>query len=227
MVRARSSFPNLAPLLTSRSFRSVWDDSATVENPSPSLRDQHGSSSVPIYQTATFKGMDGQFDYSRSGNPTRSFLGELAFSSSLLAVFRPPDILLVSTRANHASTPVVIRAPPEEDLLSSVGSCCRVGNVRARPHPPTRQARRHRPRRGRPVRWNEPTARMARNRWRCRKYHVLVRFNWRSSTGELRRGRSFPFLYPLTHTPPSYHARLAIRPSTTATLQTLLRSLLT
>ncbi|KAH8831535.1 cystathionine beta-lyase [Flagelloscypha sp. PMI_526] len=45
---------------------------ATVEN--PSQKDQYGSSSVPIYQTATFKGVDGQYDYSRSGNPTRSHL---------------------------------------------------------------------------------------------------------------------------------------------------------
>jgi cystathionine beta-lyase/mevalonate kinase len=29
---------------------------------------------VPIYQTATFKGIDGDYDYSRSGNPTRSHL---------------------------------------------------------------------------------------------------------------------------------------------------------
>ncbi|GAA6028857.1 hypothetical protein JCM8097_007435 [Rhodosporidiobolus ruineniae] len=47
---------------------------ATVESPDPSHRDQHGSSSVPIYQTATFKGMGGQYDYTRSGNPTRSHL---------------------------------------------------------------------------------------------------------------------------------------------------------
>jgi len=46
---------------------------ATVEN--PDMKDQYGSSSVPIYQTSTFKGIDGQFDYSRSGNPTRSHLG--------------------------------------------------------------------------------------------------------------------------------------------------------
>jgi cystathionine beta-lyase/cystathionine gamma-synthase len=46
---------------------------ATVEN--PSQKDQYGSSSVPIYQTATFKGVDGQYDYTRSGNPTRSHLG--------------------------------------------------------------------------------------------------------------------------------------------------------
>lgn len=46
---------------------------ATVEN--PSQKDQYGSSSVPIYQTATFKGVNGQYDYTRSGNPTRSHLG--------------------------------------------------------------------------------------------------------------------------------------------------------
>jgi hypothetical protein len=46
---------------------------ATVDN--PALKDQYGSSSVPIYQTATFKGVGGEWDYSRSGNPTRSHLG--------------------------------------------------------------------------------------------------------------------------------------------------------
>ncbi|KAI0279267.1 Cys/Met metabolism PLP-dependent enzyme-domain-containing protein [Russula aff. rugulosa BPL654] len=45
---------------------------ATVDN--PDQKDQYGSSSVPIYQTATFKGVDGQYDYTRSGNPTRSHL---------------------------------------------------------------------------------------------------------------------------------------------------------
>ncbi|KIL64253.1 hypothetical protein M378DRAFT_106435 [Amanita muscaria Koide BX008] len=45
---------------------------ATVEH--PGMKDQHGSSSVPIYQTATFKGVGGEYDYSRSGNPTRSHL---------------------------------------------------------------------------------------------------------------------------------------------------------
>ena len=39
---------------------------ATVEN--PGQKDQYGSSSVPIYQTATFKGTNGEYDYSRSGN---------------------------------------------------------------------------------------------------------------------------------------------------------------
>ncbi|ORX34655.1 cystathionine beta-lyase [Kockovaella imperatae] len=37
-------------------------------------KDQYGASSTPIYQTATFKGMDGQYDYTRSGNPTRGGL---------------------------------------------------------------------------------------------------------------------------------------------------------
>ncbi|KAG7089875.1 hypothetical protein E1B28_011514 [Marasmius oreades] len=45
---------------------------ATVEN--PDQKDQYGSSSVPIYQTATFKGVGGEYDYTRSGNPTRSHL---------------------------------------------------------------------------------------------------------------------------------------------------------
>jgi cystathionine beta-lyase/cystathionine gamma-synthase len=38
-------------------------------------KDQYGASSTPIYQTATFKGVDGQYDYTRSGNPTRGGLG--------------------------------------------------------------------------------------------------------------------------------------------------------
>ncbi|WVQ80370.1 cystathionine beta-lyase [Cryptococcus sp. DSM 104549] len=37
-------------------------------------KDQYGASSTPIYQTATFKGMDGEYDYTRSGNPTRGAL---------------------------------------------------------------------------------------------------------------------------------------------------------
>ena len=37
--------------------------------------DQHNASSMPIYQSATFKGPPGQeYDYSRSGNPTRTHL---------------------------------------------------------------------------------------------------------------------------------------------------------
>lgn len=39
--------------------------------------DQFGAASVPIYQSATFKGLNGQYDYTRSGNPTRTALGGL------------------------------------------------------------------------------------------------------------------------------------------------------
>lgn len=39
-------------------------------------KDQYGASSTPIYQTATFKGVNGEYDYTRSGNPTRGGLGE-------------------------------------------------------------------------------------------------------------------------------------------------------
>ncbi|EIN03696.1 cystathionine beta-lyase [Punctularia strigosozonata HHB-11173 SS5] len=45
---------------------------ATVEH--PTQKDQYGSSSIPIYQTATFKGVEGEYDYTRSGNPTRTHL---------------------------------------------------------------------------------------------------------------------------------------------------------
>ncbi|KAL1712888.1 pyridoxal phosphate-dependent transferase [Schizophyllum commune] len=59
---------------------------ATVEN--PEAKDQYGSSSVPIYQTATFKGVGGQYDYTRSGNPTRSHLEHhVAKTSSAQHVF--------------------------------------------------------------------------------------------------------------------------------------------
>ncbi|KAK4046828.1 cystathionine beta-lyase [Microbotryomycetes sp. JL201] len=62
-----------ASLLRSKPYRFATQ-CATVDNPDPSHKDQYGSSSVPIYQTATFKGMGGQYDYTRSGNPTRSHL---------------------------------------------------------------------------------------------------------------------------------------------------------
>ena len=70
---------------------------ATVDNPNPSQRDQYGSSSVPIYQTATFKGIGGQYDYSRSGNPTRSHLGTTTtaqarhFFRPHMLTFSPPQ----------------------------------------------------------------------------------------------------------------------------------------
>jgi len=36
--------------------------------------DQYNSSSMPIYQSATFKGEGNEYDYTRSGNPTRTHL---------------------------------------------------------------------------------------------------------------------------------------------------------
>jgi cystathionine beta-lyase/cystathionine gamma-synthase len=39
-----------------------------------SSENQYGASSTPIFQTATFKGMAGPYDYTRSGNPTRGGL---------------------------------------------------------------------------------------------------------------------------------------------------------
>ena len=75
---------------------------ATVDN--PDQKDQYGSSSVPIYQTATFKGVDGQYDYTRSGNPTRSHLGEYMIHSCRLRVsdgFTEHHIAKISS-AGHA-----------------------------------------------------------------------------------------------------------------------------
>lgn len=51
-----------------------------VDNPETGgVKDQYGASSMPIYQTATFKQTSasemGEYDYTRSGNPTRSHLG--------------------------------------------------------------------------------------------------------------------------------------------------------
>lgn len=69
-----------ASLIRARPYR-FSTQVVTVENPDAAHKDQHGSSSVPIYQTATFKGMGGSYDYSRSGNPTRTHLGTLCVHS--------------------------------------------------------------------------------------------------------------------------------------------------
>lgn len=49
-----------------------------IDNPESGIRDPYNASSVPIYQTATFKQTSlsemGEYDYTRSGNPTRSHL---------------------------------------------------------------------------------------------------------------------------------------------------------
>ncbi|BEI87502.1 uncharacterized protein CcaverHIS019_0102200 [Cutaneotrichosporon cavernicola] len=55
-----------------------------------SSQNQHGASATPIFQTATFKGMEGPYDYSRSGNPTRggleSHLARLYSATSAFAL---------------------------------------------------------------------------------------------------------------------------------------------
>lgn len=48
-------------------------------------KDQYGASSTPIYQTATFKGVNGEYDYTRSGNPTRGGLGGSPFNAVIRA----------------------------------------------------------------------------------------------------------------------------------------------
>ncbi|KAF8442415.1 Cys/Met metabolism PLP-dependent enzyme-domain-containing protein [Boletus edulis BED1] len=82
---------------------------ANVEN--PDHKDQYGASSVPIYQTATFKGVGGEYDYSRSGNPTRTYLEHhiakissadhafavssgMAALDSILRLLRPADAII-------------------------------------------------------------------------------------------------------------------------------------
>ena len=47
--------------------------------PSSGVKDPYNASSMPIYQTATFKQSNasemGEYDYSRSGNPSRTHVG--------------------------------------------------------------------------------------------------------------------------------------------------------
>ena len=48
-----------------------------VTAPHQEFRDRYGATQTPVYLTATFKCGDdtgGEFDYTRSGNPTRSAL---------------------------------------------------------------------------------------------------------------------------------------------------------
>jgi len=62
-----------------------------VDNPETGgTKDQYGASSMPIYQTATFKQTSasemGEYDYTRSGNPTRSHLGAPFFARFRLMI---------------------------------------------------------------------------------------------------------------------------------------------
>ncbi|GAB7339882.1 hypothetical protein MBLNU457_6413t1 [Dothideomycetes sp. NU457] len=54
--------------------------------------DQYNSSSMPIYQSATFKGEGNEYDYTRSGNPTRTHL-----ERHLAKIMRAERALVVSS----------------------------------------------------------------------------------------------------------------------------------
>lgn len=64
---------------------------------SDAVKDPYNSASVPLYQTATFKqtsaaGTGGEYDYSRSGNPTRS-----AVESHMAKIMKAHRAFVVST----------------------------------------------------------------------------------------------------------------------------------
>lgn len=67
--------PNLTGKRYHPATEIVYFDSS---EPGKTIKDPYNSSSVPIYQTATFKqesvSQGGEYDYTRSGNPTRSHL---------------------------------------------------------------------------------------------------------------------------------------------------------
>lgn len=71
-------------------------------------KDQYGASSTPIYQTATFKGMDGQYDYTRSGNPTRG-----ALESHLNRLYRAHQTFALSTGMTCLDTILRLVRPGE------------------------------------------------------------------------------------------------------------------
>lgn len=68
--------PTVSVASTTRKYRFATEV-VTVDNSD----DPHNAASVPIYQTATFKQKtatgSGEYDYSRSGNPTRTHVGKL------------------------------------------------------------------------------------------------------------------------------------------------------
>lgn len=78
-------------------------------------KDQHGASSIPIYQSATFKQTSasggGEYDYTRSGNPTRSHLerhlAKVMNASRTLAVSSGMGALDVITRLLRPGDEVV------------------------------------------------------------------------------------------------------------------------
>ncbi|CAG8627144.1 16260_t:CDS:10, partial [Funneliformis caledonium] len=73
------------------------------------VKDPYNAASVPIYQSATFKQSSvtqmGEFDYSRSGNPTRSHLGESSattLQAYLIFTTSPKNHLAKIMSANRA-----------------------------------------------------------------------------------------------------------------------------
>ncbi|RKP12251.1 hypothetical protein BJ684DRAFT_21196 [Piptocephalis cylindrospora] len=67
---------------TTKEFRKATDFVLT-DHGENGILDPYRASSLPIYQTATFKQVSategGAYDYTRSGNPTRSHVGECEF----------------------------------------------------------------------------------------------------------------------------------------------------
>ena len=112
---------------------------ATVEN--PNLKDQYGASSVPIYQTATFKGVAGEYDYTRSGNPTRSHLGQLQFD------FPSPMFQREDCTADEADHFQSCRKPSGENLLRISWIRRLVGHGGPRHHHPSCKTKLHNNRR--------------------------------------------------------------------------------
>lgn len=128
--RPRRKQGDIAPGTSSRRFATQC---ATVDDPSSDMHDQHNASSVPIYMTATFKGSAGAGKYdckvmpmhdtslachtsadpsyslvcslldTRSGNPTRSFLGELSSYLVQSGYRTSADLALSSSRQNTIS----------------------------------------------------------------------------------------------------------------------------
>jgi cystathionine beta-lyase len=73
--------------------------------------DQYNASSVPIYQSATFKGEGNEYDYTRSGNPTRTHLerhlAKIMNAHRALVVSSGMACLDVITRLLHPGDEVV------------------------------------------------------------------------------------------------------------------------
>jgi cystathionine beta-lyase/cystathionine gamma-synthase len=64
--------------------------------------DQYGTSAESIYETATLKGYGGEYDYSRSGHPTRTRLGAHFFNYYCLSHFSAEYHIAKISSAQHA-----------------------------------------------------------------------------------------------------------------------------